>query len=1135
MEGERRTVTMLFCDLKGSTAAASGLDPEEWAEIVNGAFEHLIPPIYRYEGTVARLMGDGLLAFFGAPIAHEDDPQRAVLAGLEILKDIQPYRQEIRQRWELDIDVRVGVNTGLVVVGTVGSDMRVEYTALGDAINVAARMEQTARPGTVRIAEATYGLVAPLFDVEDLGGIQVKGKDELIHAYRVLGAKAAPGRLRGIEGLEAPLIGRDHEMHQLRGAIIELRRGRGQIASVMGEAGLGKSRLIAELRRRPTPVLDADAKITWLEGRSLSYQTNTPYTPFADLLEDFFELDSVPAGKGYGRVHRRVERILPGQGDEIAPYLGSLLGFELDGEALQRVRYLDPPMLRERVFHAVIALVEGLTKAEPVALVIDDLHWSDPSSLDLLERLMPLTDRGALMLVALFRPARQDPSWRFHEIAEREYRHRYTSIQLQPLDDSSSRELVGHLLHIEDLPPHVRALILSKAEGNPFFVEEVIRSLIDSQLIVRHNGHWHATRDIQDIAVPDTLAAVILTRLDRLEENTRHVAQSASVLGRQFHYGPLTALYPPGTELEKALTELERRELIQEKSRLPQRVYLFKHALTQETAYQSLLLKTRRQLHARVGEHLEENAPERVNEIGRHFLEAGLAGRALPYLVVSGERAARSYSTAEAIEHFERALEILQSQEDPSLLRRTYEGLGSALTFSNQIPAAIEKYQEMLARGEAAGDTPMQVSALNKLAYVTALRLGQFEAADRYIADADQRAREEDDRAGLSELGLIRCMMCTAVADFEGVVHYMDEVLGLSSEVGAQEQVAMSLAHIASSQVFLLQFEDARRSMEEALRLSREIDDREHEAETLVNAKTMLHIVEGDLETAQMAAERGLEIARRIGALNVEGIGLRMLGILAHQRGEYDRALAHYEAYRDLGHTGGFVWSEAEAMCLLGSAYLDISPALSDRVIECHERALELLERPGGTMLGATAWTELGFCTLAIGNPQEAGKYFQKGLSIATMTRNLERPRILVGEALRYLAAGAQSEATKQVREARRYAEEHALRYHLPLIALTEARVAAARGDVDLALNGYQQAVELGTSLMMLPLVADAQAGAGRLLTNLGHSDEAAAMRDAWDETIEAIAAQVNDPELRALYMENARSQWEEQSGSDAA
>src|SRR5690606_26062002 len=246
MAGERRVVTMLFCDVKGSTMAASSLDPEDWAEIMNGAFDRIIPPIYRYEGIVPRLMGDAVLGFFGAPIAHEDDPQRAVLAGLEIIDGVEAYRPEVRERWGIDFQVRVGIKTGLVVVGAVGSDLRLEYSAMGDAINLAARMEQTAQPGTVQISANAYRLIAPLFEVEDLGAIEVKGKTEPVQAYRVLRPRAMPGRLRGIEGRDAPLIGRDVEFGQLQTAVTRFLHGDGMVVTLLGEAGMGKSRLIRE-------------------------------------------------------------------------------------------------------------------------------------------------------------------------------------------------------------------------------------------------------------------------------------------------------------------------------------------------------------------------------------------------------------------------------------------------------------------------------------------------------------------------------------------------------------------------------------------------------------------------------------------------------------------------------------------------------------------------------------------------------------------------------------------------------------------------------------------------------------------------------------------------------------------------
>ena len=312
---------MLFCDVTGSTAAAENLDPEEWAEIMNGAFAYFIEPVYRYEGTLARLMGDAILAFFGAPIAHEDDAHRAVLAGLDILQAIGPYREEVKRKWGVDFEVRVGINTGLVVVGEVGSDLRLEYTALGDAINVAARMEQSAKPGTVQISADTQTLIAPLFDFEDLGDTEVKGKSAPVRIYRVLGRKAQPERERGIVGLDSPMIGRDQELASLKNVVEDLQQGGGQIVSLIGDAGLGKSRIISELHRSLSERF-ASTSLEWHEGRSRSYETANPYTPFVSLFSSFFGLSADESDEEkYLKIKQATTASLSNEGAEAVPSL----------------------------------------------------------------------------------------------------------------------------------------------------------------------------------------------------------------------------------------------------------------------------------------------------------------------------------------------------------------------------------------------------------------------------------------------------------------------------------------------------------------------------------------------------------------------------------------------------------------------------------------------------------------------------------------------------------------------------------------------------------------------------------------------------------------------------------------------
>lgn len=1116
MLGERRIVTMLFCDVQGSTAAAGQLDPEEWAEIMKGAFQYLIAPIYRYEGVLARLMGDAILAFFGAPIGHEDDPQRAVLAGLEILESIRPYRAEIRQKWGIEFDVRVGINTGLVVVGEMGSDLRVEYTAMGDAINLASRMEQTARPGTVQIAEATYKLVAPLFETASLGGITVKGKDEPVPAYQVLGLKAAPGRLRGIEGLDSPLIGRDAERQRLEGVLENLRSGCGQIVSVMAEAGLGKSRLVAEVHRAMTASGDP---VAWWEGRALSFNTGTPYSIFADLFTRCFRLESVAGDAArYQAIEERVARVLPDGAGEVAPFIATLMGVGLTGDALGRTRYLEPPQVRERIFRAVTRLIGQAAANAPLVLVFEDLHWSDPTSLELIMELLPLAERSMLVLLAVFRPQRQEPSWRFHETAEREFAHLYTPIALRPLDEAESAELVGHLLQIEGLTPEFRRKILIKAEGNPFFVEEVIRSLLDAKLVVRDGPYWRATREIEQIALPDTLAGLLTARLDRLSEACRRVLQTAAVVGREFSLNLLAELVDAPEELDRILSDLQRRELIREKARIPERTFWFKHGLIQEAAYNSLLLSRRRELHKLVARRLEQRQPERIPEIARHFLEARESESALPYLVQAGERAARAYAAAEAVDWFQKAVELAGPDAHPSLLRRAYEGLGSVLSFMGDAGKAVHVYDEMEEFGSRCGDIPTRVSALNK-ASMLQLMQGEFPVAEEKITLAEQLARAHGDKPGLSEVSMVRCMMCTAAADFDSVLRYMGETIELGKQMETKEMIATGIEHVAATQLRLTRYGEAIESALEGLALARSEGARLHEAVFLATIIPHALVARGDLAGARGSAAEGLRIALEIGALVVEGEGSLALGHIDRMQGRYQEAIARYRRAAEAGAASSAPWTSSMALCALGSTLIEVSRTLLPQAVEVHADAAAILATPGGGLPGASAWAELGFCALAAGELDEAAEWFQRGLMQRTMTMNVERPRLLLGMAGVLLARGDAGGALHRVNLARDYAVEREMRHFLPAIALTEGRALHALGDREAALAVLRECEKLAAEMGMRPVLWQALRERAAVLEELGGNSDGESARSKAEEIMAVIAADLSDPDLRSAFL----------------
>jgi class 3 adenylate cyclase/tetratricopeptide (TPR) repeat protein len=1117
---------MMFCDIQGSTAAAEKLDPEEWLEIVNAAFEHMIAPVYKYEGTIARLMGDGILAFFGAPIAHEDDPQRAVLASLEILDKIKTYREVIKKVWDMDINVRVGINTGLVVVGGVGSDLRMEYTALGDAINLAARMEQTAEPGTIQISANTHRLVAPIFTFEDLGGVEVKGKREPIQTYRVLGIKTAPGQIRGIVGLDAPLIGRDSEINSLNDIINELCEGRGQIASVMGGAGLGKSRLVSELRKSTTPAAGKKNELIWIEGRSLSYETSTPYAPFIDLFRGYFELDTFETdAERYQNIKKYVAHTATDDVDEIAPFLASMLEIDLTADDAERVRYLDPPQLRQGVYNAVYIFIEMLASQNPLVLVLDDVHWIDPTSLDLMEQLLPLTERVPLLLMVLFRPRRQEPSWHFHETAGRDYGHRYKSIMLHPLDQDSSRELVANLLEVDDLPQKVRTMIMDKAEGNPFFVEEVIRSLLDAGLVIRQDGHWQTTSEIENISVPDTLTAVITTRLDQLDEHSRQVAQTASVIGRHFPFDILETVHDSRDPLDRTLTDLQRRELIREKSRIPERLYVFKHTLTQETVYASLLLKKRRQLHKSVAECLEANQPDRVNAIARHFLEAREYARALPNLVEAGNRAARTYSTLEATELFSKAIDLLGKVDlDIDLARCAFEGLGGTLDFSFNFPKAADTYRQMIAFGKKYGDVPMQVSGKNKLAKAVGLGMAQFSEAIKLLEEAEQLATEFNDLPGLAEGGMIQCSFCTARADFEGAVNHLSQAEKIGRQLDADIPRLYGLTHIANTYTYMGLFEDAWNTAQEAKTLAVDTGNRQFLAELLTFAIPFYHLRDGDIILARKTAHEGTEIAKQIGSIPSGVTGNYNLGNIAKLQGQYEKAMAYYQRALDI-NAGSISYLEAAILSIMGSTMLELGPELMEKALEYHNQAEELLDHPMGGIMGSAVWAELGFCALAMGNLEQAKSLFQKGLKTPTTMMRLSRPQLLIGSAFVSMAEEAFNEAFEKLEEAQTYIGERQMKHLAPQISLAIGKVRLENGDLDTALGDFAHAEQSALALGYRPIVWQALAGAAQALLLLNQNEQAKEKKDQALETINEIKELFEDPDLQNVFFTNAINQ----------
>lgn len=905
LAGERRVVTILFSDVKGSTAMAEGLDPEDWAEIMNSAFDFLTTPIVRYGGTVARLMGDAVLAFFGAPSAHEDDPLRAVLAGLDIVDGIKSFRQQVSAEYDLDFNVRVGVNTGIVVVGEMGTALAGEYTAMGDAVNLAARMEQTALPGTIQITDETYRLVAPWVEVETLGGIKIKGKKDPIATYRVTGRKSQPSRVRGIAGLNSPLVGRAKEFEKLRTVLEDLMEGHGLILALIGEAGLGKTRLIEELHAN----LEGSSKssIQWIEARGISYESTRPYGLFIQALRqvcNIKENDSVEIVRR--KVAESFSNLNLDQQSGITRTIELLLSIHkspgredlpVEGEALKL-----------EIFESMLNIWLDLACQNPLILVFDDLQWADPASVELLVHLFQLVDQVPILFLCAFRPYLASEAWQMKTSAETSHPHHFVKIHLTPLDENQSGQLVDNLLAVSDLPSELRETILRKSEGNPFFLEEVVRSLIDNGVIHRDDKgfHWQANAKFEQIDIPDNLQTLLLSRIDLLESDARQVLQLASVIGRSFLYRVLKAIADMVTDIDEQLVILQQMELIMVTASYPEVEYIFRNELTRDAAYQSILRRQKREYHRKVAEAIETLFPERTVEeahrLAYHYHEARDLTRALKYYQIAGDQSFNLYANQEASEHYGKAIEIALRMNVPSVqLSNLYTNRGRAFELLSQFDKALENYEDLEELGHVRNDRSLELAALVPQSTIYSTPTVKFnpdvgsELSRRALELAIDLGDSQAEAKALWSLMLIETM---STGDLKKAILYGEQGLRIARENNLSEVYTYIQHDIARPYLRTGRIKEAWNSYQSSQEFWRETNNLPMLADNLASMAEALYTI-GLFDQAMEYAQEGLQISRQINSAWGQAYNMMNIGPILLELGDIGGSLdALEEAYQ---------------------------------------------------------------------------------------------------------------------------------------------------------------------------------------------------------------------------------------------
>jgi len=701
-EAERKRVTALFSDLSGYTAITEKLDPEEVKEITSSIFDGIREVVDKYEGSIERFSGDGVLALFGVPKAHEDDPIRAIRAAIEIHEFVESLSPRYESKLGKALSMHSGVNTGLAVTADVNPE-KGTHGVTGDSINVAARLSDLATADEILVGQDTHRATQNQFNFQPLKPAKVKGKSASIPIYKLLSEKVATAGIRQEMQVSSEMVGRDQELARLELYILKAVNGRGSVVNVFGEPGIGKSRLLAELRQR-----DVISRVSFLEGRSISIGKNLSFYPIIDLFKQWSKIqEDDTQAEASNKLENAIRRVCGDEADEVFPFVGTMMGMKLSGKHSQRIEGIEGEALEKLILKNVRELLIRSTELIPIVIVMEDLHWADTTSLELLESVFRLAQTHRVVFINVFRPGYWEGDDRKIEtLPEWLPEADFAEIALKPLDRQKGEILVNNMLQLKGLRHAIRQQIIDRAGGNPFFIEEIVRSLIDEGAIVRINGAFEVTEKIDHVVIPSTINDVLITRIDRLEEQTRELVKVASVIGRSFFERILKDVADSIEAVDERLAYLKDVQFIRDRVRMEELEYFFKHALAQEAAYESTLIQQRKSLHQKVAQSIERVFQERLHEfygmLAFHYSKAEELEKAEEYMLKAGDEALRSSASTEALHYYKEALRFYMTKygddADPERLVDFERNIALAYFNKGQLENALLFFDKVLSR-----------------------------------------------------------------------------------------------------------------------------------------------------------------------------------------------------------------------------------------------------------------------------------------------------------------------------------------------------------------------------------------------------------------------------------------------------
>lgn len=1118
LQGERRTVTVLFIDAVASTARSENVDPEALHRTIHACTERMIDAVNRFEGAVTQFRGDGVMALFGAPIAHEDSARRAVSAALAMRDDLASFARDLAARGQPYFEYRIGLHTGSVVVGVIGNDLTMDYTAVGDTVNLAARMEQIAAPGTVCISEATRRSVEGYFETRDLGFVGVKGKAEPVHAHEVICESAARSRLdaTAARGL-TPYVGRDLQLSLLHSLFERASAGEGQVALISGEAGMGKSRLMLEFRQ------SLGERAGWLEGRCISWGRTYPYLPIVDVVRAAIGVRDVAGEDATARIDAAIEAWGARPAD-LAPHVRYLLG----GASADVAE--DSGERHARILDALRYLARHASAERPLVLAFEDIHWADEPSEEAIAALVDAVEALPVLLMLTHRPDHA------HGLAEREY---FTRIELRNLPAEGTAAMVSGLLETGGIPLTLQQLIAAKSDGNPFFVEEVTRELLESGVLRRESGTYTLARDVAEVRIPGTVHEVILSRLDRLPARAREAVQRAAVIGREFPLALLERVEGGGSAgdgLGETMRALMDMGLVYEQPRDgggP--AYMFKHALTQDVALSTLLGERRRELHRAVASAIEEvyaGAADHDEALAQHAYEGGDWQKAADYSLRVALRAQSLHAPRAVIEHVSRAIaaaSMLDMPVDPLLHRMraaAHERIG-------EFTSAREDYERSAELAAAAGDAESEWKALAGLGMLWAGR--DYARTGEYFERAHALAQRMGDRRTIGRSLNRLANWYLNQDDTRRAIRLHEEALDIFIELGDRRGLAETYDFLNMANGIAGDARASARYGAQALALYRELDDRQALAGILpslamcgpqTEMETCLPIEDADLDVLSMCDE-AITIARDIGFRSGEAYGYMQRSVSLAAFGEYgpalDAAMKSLTLAREIGHTQ---WQLAAWIAL---AYIFGELGDYRRGREACDEAIILAEEVSSPHWNRLLCGQIASGCAVLGSLDDA----RAAIARAGVSERLDDPQTMDSVGKRQVWAGRADIAIAEGDPRRAIAildqlgatsgtgaaayEDPVL--EIPLVALRRSRAYLALGDLPAAERDARAAHAVAVRYHMRGATWRTLSQLADVLDAASRPDEARAAREEALALIDALAAPISDSAIRESFL----------------